>query len=247
MLRIKIKYLLSFILCFSHSMKSFAQVMGGDLTKLASLRDPTAYKLPTGKLAPLNAPLILTEQNFSKPWIVYSDREDNITYKNKILRDPFSKLSFKKAFVVADQTEEAIRLVVLDSVNSPFDIKNGKAYFLPTAKDAGWISKKKMLLWSVCVVDTVNLYPRKVLRIKRLRDQSDFTELIKQGDLDFYNMPDNNDKNDKSLKLTKYLFIYKEENGMFLLGKSTPLSAKTVVSDLFGWVSKTELQEWNNA
>ncbi len=226
-----------------------AQVAGGALTKLNPVKVPEAYKMPQGKIALLGAPRIKTNSYpySSSYWIVFSDRDDNQTYKDANLQQPYSKINFKEIFIVAAETEKAVRLVTYDAANPAVDEQKGKVNFLPSAQDAGWISKKNLLLWSVCEVDSLNGYARKAVAIKQLNNEEDFVNMVKRGVLDFYDAPDLTHENSADVKLFQYLFIFKEENGMYLLGNINVLKANTISYDLYGWAPKKQVREWTSA
>ena len=91
------------ILILTSLFQANAQVAGGALTKLNPVKVPEAYKMPQGKIATLGAPRIKTNSYpySSSYWIVFSDRDDNQTYKDANLQQPYSKINFKEIFIVA--------------------------------------------------------------------------------------------------------------------------------------------------
>ncbi len=241
------KAIIVLILNIVFSLNAMSQAIeGGALSKLTPTKMPEAYKLPTGKITTSGAPVIKnTSGNY---WLVYSDRDVNQTYKDQNLTVPFNKINFKEIFIVAAQNDKAVRLVTFDIANFAVDEDKGKVTFNANAQDAGWISKKNLLLWSVCLVDTVNNYARKAVAIKKLTNETgSITDMIRRGVLDFYDAPDKLHANDKDVKLFQYLFIFKEEAGMFLLGNINVVKANTITYDLYGWVSKSQVQEWTSA
>ncbi len=226
-----------------------AQIDGGALSKLTPVKVPEAYKSPLGRIVPNNAPTIKgsTGPYSGTYWIVYSDRDNNQTYKDKNLTQPFNSVNFKEIFIVADQTDKALRLVEYDPANAAVDEAKGKSFFTAVAKDAGWVNKKNVLLWSVSLVDSVNTYARKAVSIKKLSEMNDLTSIIERGIVKIYDDPGKQHLNDKDIKLFQYLFIYKEENDMFLVGNNNVMKPSTVPYNLYGWVAKSQLQEWSSA
>ena len=246
----KIFHLLVLIFVFS-STRILAQVEGGALTKLTPKKVPYSYLFPKGKVEGASCQRLDMSSGAynSKYWFVYSDRDDNPTYKEKGLITPKSKISFREVFIVADETDKALRLVVFDPSNFAIDDSKDKAVFLPIAQDAGWIEKSKVLLWSNCLVDSTTSYAKKAVAVKKVDEKTGFESLIKRGVLDFYNAPvaDKNYENGKDVKLFQYLFIFKEENNMLLLGNVNVVRANTFQYDIYGWVSKSQIQEWSSA
>ncbi|HKR07425.1 MAG TPA: type VI secretion system protein TssR domain-containing protein [Bacteroidia bacterium] len=228
-----------------------AQIDGSALTKLTPVKVPEAYKSPKGKIEPKNCQRITASSDAYNPsyWIVYSDRDDNQTYKDKNLSQPYSKADFKEMFFVAEETDQTARLVVCNLSEFAIDDKGNKPSFKPTARDAGWISKSKLLLWSNCLVDSATNYAKKALAVKKLKNDNDYNNLIKRGVLDFYNVPDTNKnyENDKDVKLFQYLFIFKEEKNMSLLGNINVLKPGQFTYNVYGWVSNNQIQEWTSA
>ncbi|MBL0341153.1 MAG: hypothetical protein IPP71_09620 [Bacteroidetes bacterium] len=58
-------------------------------------------------------------------WVVYSDREENPTYIDKNCTKQNMRLDFLDRCVVAQESEDAVRLVRFDPANQPFEDKPG--------------------------------------------------------------------------------------------------------------------------
>lgn len=224
------------------------KVEGGSVAGKTAPRMPAAYRTPTGDI--LNAK---AERNKSGDpiWIVYSDREDNKIYYDKNCTQEMGALNFLEACVVADESDDALRLVAYDGADLPYTDKNGKAVFKNTAYDKGWIKKKYLLLWENCLIDRVTKYSIKAISVKKLPDNGDYSSLLKNGVLDIYNSPKINKAGllNKDVKLFQYFFVLKEdkESGTYLLSKNIHIYSGSATTDILGWVSINQIHLWNNA
>jgi hypothetical protein len=241
--------LIYFFLIFAVANNLYAQkIDGGTLEKLSALRMPAEYKTPTGKILGEKAERI---KSGDPVWFVFSDKENNKTYSDKNCTQEMGTVAFLETFVVAQETDEAVRLVAYDGADVPWEIKGGKANFKKSAYDKGWIRKKNLLLWQNCLIDEDTKYSKKAISVKKLPESGDYTELLKMGVLDIYNSSKKAKENllDKDIRLFQYLFVFKEdkENNMYLLSKAISTYPGSVSNDVIGWVSINQLHLWNNA
>lgn len=251
-LRISLIMLSSFLL---YSLELFGQqkVEGGDLSKLTLIRMAQSYISPNGKVEGLSAKKITSGEGY---WVVYSDREENPTYIDKGCTKQNMRLDFLERCVVAQESEDAVRLVRFDPANQPFEDKPGskRGEFLfkkgSESEEVGWIKKKNLLLWSNALVDDSTHYTIKAVSVKKLEEKKDITEIIKKGILDLYNSPKIEAKFDanKDINLFQYLFVFKREGNMVLLAKGNKVSASSISEDILGWADETkQLHIWDNA
>ncbi len=238
----------STILSF-HVQQSLAQkVQGSTLEGLQAIRKPVDYKTPKGGL--LGSEDVNRVSSGEPVWFVYSDRENNKTYLDKnCTQESGMTLNFLQACVVAEDKGDALRIIEYDGADRQWEEKKGKAYLKKTANDKGWIKKKNILMWDNCLVDSATQYSTKAISVKKIPASGDINSLIKSGVLDLYNVPKKNSENllDLDIRLFQYLFVFKEENGMYLLSKTINTYPGSVGSDIIGWASQEQLHIWDNA
>ncbi len=239
---------------------AFSQgIEGGDLVKSKSvlLKKPMAYDNPNGKK--IEGPdAKRSEKDREANWRVFSDRDNNPTYFDKNCTKKNVTLHFMECFVVAQETEDAVRIVRFDPVNQPFidkpGSKKGELIFKPSAEDVGWIKKKYLLLWDRALVNDSTKYTKKAISVKKLDNSSGngLQSIIKKGILDLYTYPEA-DKSKysagKDITLFQYLFILKEdpESKMLLVAKANRITPSGSSDEMLGWAKKSELQVWDNA
>ncbi len=223
-------------------------IEGGNIKGKTAIRIPADYKTPNGDI--LNAKAERSKSG-DPIWFVFSDRENNKTYSDKNCTQELGTINFLEAFIVAQETDDAVRLIAYDGAELPFEIKGGKAIFKSTAYEKGWIKKKYLLLWQNCLVDKSTKYSIKAISVKKVPDNGDYSALLKKGVLDIYNNPKFSKETllEKDVRLFQYFFVYKEdkENGAFLLSKTISTYTGSATVDILGWVSVNQLHLWNNA
>jgi type VI secretion system TssR-like protein len=247
----RVNYLLVlFLIIISVQNKIQAQgkVEGAPLLKLTAPKTPEYCVEPHGIFLGKNAPRKASIGGGL--WVVFSDRDNNQTYADKNLTIKYSTVNFLQAFFVAEETEKALRLVEWNPITNVTQDQNPKRKdvgFNDKAQEAGWISKENLLLWQTCLIDDSTFYSKKAIAVKKL-NQGNFKSLIKKGVLDLYNSPDtSSEKNGKDVNLFGYLFVYKQQNNMVLLGKINNTTINQIGLDIIGWASDSRVQLWNSA
>lgn len=173
------------------------------------------------------------------PWMVFSDRENNVVYKSANTRsDEVGTINFREYFFVVDEKEKWIKIAKADEINK---LKAN------TITPVGWIQKEKMLLWSTGLVDPKTKINRKAFLLNRaddvknvLKDKKDKRELI----VDFYRDPIEQTKEKEKSIYTRY-FVFKKENGKMLLAQEADLTKLNYRTSLLGWVDSRRIKEWN--
>jgi hypothetical protein len=229
---------------------TFAQgrVEGDPIAKMSPLKLPKIYEQPTGKINKKG------EERSKNPgnWIVFSDREDNKTYSDKNCTKEYSSINFMQALMVADETDNEVRVVEYDPSDMPYQTEGKKPLFKTNAVEKGWIKKSKLLLWSLSMVNDTTKYSMKAIAVKKLGDNQEVTNLINKGRvLDLYDVPmvDKKYQNNRDSKLFEYLFILKEDKDskMLLLSRRNKTNASNSKQDVLGWVPNTQVHKWDNA
>lgn len=250
--RFKSELILSVVLVFVYT-GSIAQVVdGGPLEKKVLVAIPKNYIRPTGKVEGKSA---IKNELGDKKWVVFSDRDGNTTYYDRNCTREKEKLFFLEACIVAEETEDALRLVRFDLINAPFEEKPGskKSEFQfkkgVDEQDVGWIKKRNCLLWSNSLISTESNYTQKAIAVKKFTGKEDIKNIIKKGLLDLYERPftDREFKASKDISIFQYLFPYKMEGDMILLGKSSRIAANSVSDEILGWAHKDQIHLWENA
>lgn len=226
------------------------KIEGSTLDKLTAVRSPAGYHSPSGDV--LGKAATRDKKAGSPVWYVYSDREDNATYTDKnCTQKTGSNAGFLEAFVVAEETDNAVRLVAYDGADVPWETEKGKAVFKKSAYDKGWMLKKNLLLWQKCLIDPSTKYSEKAISVKKLPENGDEKDLLKKGILDLYNTPKKQSENllPKDIGLFQYFFVFKKDpvTNMCLLSKTISTDPSTINQDIIGWASNDLLHIWNNA
>ncbi|MFN7846389.1 MAG: type VI secretion system protein TssR domain-containing protein [Bacteroidota bacterium] len=245
-----IKYLTVISLLIFSSTLLIAQVKveGSPIGKMTPIKLPKMYEQPTGAINKKGAERTASGNN----WIVYSDRENNKTYCDKNCTKEYGSVNFMQPLMVADETDNEVRVVEYDPSDFPVMGEGKKAIFKTTAIDKGWIKKSKLLLWSVCMVNDTTKYVIKAVAVKKLGENQDPNNLINRGRvLDCYDGPfiDKQYLNKKDSKLFEYLFVLKEnkESQMVLLSRRYKTNASNYQQDVLGWVPAKQIHKWDNA
>ena len=201
-------------------------------------RMPKDYLEPTGKLVPENAKTAEGEYSY---WRVYSDRDNNQTYKDPYLKTPFKTLQFMDAFFVIQERWNAVRIAKYDgALGDKYTIQHDSL-------DYGWIEKSRLLLWKKCLIDTVKTnFNLKGLVIRNYKVFENLEELkrISQEKFPLYASPALKNRTQNDINLFDFLFIYKYENGAYLIGKREDISVISAKTDVLGWVPEVNLRPW---
>lgn len=206
--------------------------LSGQWRNQCPLRRPEAFKNPTENLS--IGPQIFSNKRVcsnseSLVWMVRADREGLQTSTGKLLK-------FRKVYVVVEEKVNTIHIV---SANLTQDGK-----FTNDTEDFGWIDKRRMLLWREGLMSQ-DQYRIKVIATHTLSSilNSSIQEL-NQKKLTFYSGPNNNQKVQSKTGAFRYYYVFKEENGFYLLGRRNASSIRGL--DILGWVSKRQVIPWNS-
>lgn len=177
------------------------------------------------------------ERAFNTPWLVISDRDNNITYKKPSLKSKQkTKMNFGDYGYVTDVSSDGEWIKVVDAALSGNKIR--KKY-----NDYGWVQKEKMLLWTSCIVSPTSYITRKGFLVNRtdhlIPGEAKENALVFKGPKSF-------DVRGKSEFYSLY-FVLKKEGNRILLGKEQRiLSRRFINQQLVGWVDATKVLEWNS-
>ena len=225
-----------------------AQDIGDVAGQRVELR-PSEYEFP---FAP--GQVLCKNNNPMRPdggnlWIVYSDRDDNLTYTGpNRSTSVYKKASFMESFYVIDETCDFIRIVkwgydVLSNRRNANRIK-----LLSTAEDFGWVPKENMLLWNSCLVNQNTKFALKALTVHTVETMRAPERYFKgESLLKVFSDPELglNNANKNFLKLFQFLFLYKETADSYLVGKSEVIIPGDAQNEIIGWISKDVISIWN--
>jgi hypothetical protein len=165
-------------------------------------------------------------------WVVYSDRDNNITYTAPKSSTKYSALRFNEQVCIA-LIRNGWALVYTEP-------KMGEIY-PKISKDAtfrGWVPMSKLLLWDSCPVNDKNIYNKAMIC-------ANIDQNVKNGNLGKLFKNPTNTSNYTALSTNfVYYFEMKREDKMVLLAKENSLNG-TSSQVLFGWVDENSFVAWN--
>lgn len=169
----------------------------------------------------------------SKYWVVYSDRDRNVTYKGPdSIYSQYKELSFNDELRIA-KIEGNYALVYEEP-------EKGTQYpaISPKAKYRGWVPMSHLLLWSSCPVNKMGIYNKALLSIN-------LNKKSKEKGISFFNYKNPEDKIDGMPMKTnmQIYFVMKDEGGMALLATQYKIGDSNKI--LYGWVHKDNFISWD--
>jgi hypothetical protein len=185
----------------------------------------------------------LIESTSDNAWAVWSDREDNITYREAYGSDGEEQttLGFMDRFFVDDVQGNWMHLV---------DVKSSGRKGHKVSKDYGWIEASKLILSKYPTLSSEGAgkgAPKKRMILMSASDFnpekiSDMRQIFK--DMNFFNNPDLNKKNETGRKATKFdiLFVLKSTTTAVLLSSSDKIGDK---NDVWGWFHLLKTTQWD--
>jgi hypothetical protein len=202
------------------------------------LEKPTKYQHPVDNLDLSDSKDRVT----TLPWIVFSDRSENVSYSDTSKSKARSRLGFFEWYYVVEEEKDFVH-VVKDSIARALTLSKA-------AKDFGWIEKKRVLLWERCLVTEVGDIPKRVMmantisyaRSQQGKDLEKF--FFRTGPSELFALAKD------SAGAYDFYFILKSENSWVLLSRSTRLlfdqSGRVNDSCVAGWVPSSRVSPWPN-
>jgi len=251
MFKKQIKYFLVFTVLILGSFNLFGQV--NKLTKVAKKRMKYSYPTAEG--------FSECKQHRKKEkehWIVYSDRPNNITYKDPYAQYPNKKIDFLKACYVIDEKNDFLELVTYDESLLPppggipaMLLRKKKRFRFDDVKGVeylGWVQKSSLLINSNAWVSEDNMKPlRYMIDIGHADILIDRNEKIKTDTVITYTSPSLAEPFVNELitpKLKDLVYVYKksDDERKYLIGYN-PSFNPTSMSTIYGWIEKEWLLE----
>jgi len=184
------------------------------------------------------------KQKLSKPWIVYSDRNDNITYSDKKARNPLGKVSFLEKFFVIHEKDSAVELIKYASDL----LKQGSVNRIKTPSKVqyiGWVKKDKLILSENCFVDKTDQWP--VKWVSMLNGTSIFSKIrnyTEGNKIKLYDAPDLKNALKMEIGFDEIVYVFKKNGNKLLISKGVHESPQNPSENILGWVSENLIQQW---
>lgn len=183
----------------------------------------------------------LSPDNRTRPgswWVVWSDRNENITYVGPVKGQQKKKISFMEPYYVAAETNDMVHLVRDEHYSEKFS---------QSAEDYGWIEKTNLLLWDHCLVTKQGKINKKGMVLNTVESLK--KEKIDKGDEEgvrfFYNQS-LTQATKKTSRVYEVLYVYKITDNAVLLGKSYATDYYKAKDDILGWVDKRKITIWDH-
>lgn len=164
-------------------------------------------------------------------WIVYSDRDENVTYAAPDGAAKYKTLSMNETLRIA-QIKNGYALVY-------YEPQEDIAYPMISqhAECKGWVPMKNLLIWHSCLADDYGIYYKALLCVNL--DQESDSNLGRK----FFN-PANKEVYEKIATDMKFYFIMKREGSMALLAYNHSTDGRHD-KVLYGWVEEQSYVAWN--
>jgi hypothetical protein len=176
----------------------------------------------------------------NQQWIVYSDRDNNPTYKSSTGNQKFKTLNFLDDFFVAEEKGDWLHIV--KDPNPDF------LNFSNQADDYGWIRKSNLILWQHCLVTSVGFISQKAMILNTVEhlksDEGGRPDIVEFRSSPIRNAP----KTGHLSLLYKFFFIFKIEGKSVLLAEEERITdnQKQRRKNVVGWAPSSRLTFWNH-
>lgn len=204
------------------------------------LAKPLKYQKPTNE----NDLTPTTERMPLLPWRVYSDRENNLTYRLPRSDQHYKTLGFLEGFYVVEEDGEFVRIV-----------KDPNADLLQlsdSAENYGWISKRNLLLWESCLYANQGEIPRRAMIQNTVLLKNNIFQGDKEQNISLTSSPvETASKSVALTSLNEFFFVLKTDNHSVLVSNSEFINSQTSDTKakdlpLTGWIHKNRLIMWEH-
>lgn len=187
-----------------------------------------------------------------KAWIVYSDKNNNATYKSPAKKIPFKQLNFLERFYVTriDKKNNLVELIkyapgLVDSVTL-------KVYTPSKVEYYGWISPDDLIVSQKPFDDKSNGVVLKWITIlNNTRIFKDIENHSESGFIKLYDGPDLKQTRTAMLNFNELVYVYKSlkdqkdsSASVYLIGKRTYLTSANSSDNILGWIPANFIQLW---
>jgi hypothetical protein len=180
------------------------------------------------------------------PWVVYSDRTNNPTYREPNLAVKFKQLRFGEACYVLAERKGFLRLVQYDAAlkigtfYAPRLLKSRKG-----AKYVGWVPKTRLLLTSHAPTDSARALPTLYCAaLTSSRILLNTTQFLRHDSLQLFAQPSLTSLSPYRLRLYDLTYVYKfsDSGNEALVGPAEEFVTDSAAKFLLGWAPTTALQ-----
>lgn len=178
----------------------------------------------------------------NSPWIVFSDRSDNFSYRGPTGKNEYKKLKFMESYLVIREKGDWLKVIRY----SPDIVKDGKLQNWKEAEYYGWINRADLLLTQSSVTDLSTGLKNKMVTV--VADSTITTvpgKYFKNDsvrmfqDLDFLH-----DYGNAALHSIVYPFKESEDGSKTLVAKKSYISPDSVTSEVLGWVDNALIRNF---
>lgn len=199
-------------------------------------------KLPVLYAYPVDSNVTVIAAPVEKPWIVYSDRSNNVSYTDSKIRTTLKNIGFLESFYVTDETSDLVEIIKYapDMLEANMKLKApSKVQYY------GWIQKSKLLLAQNSFVEISDKRPLKWVTMihgkKFVEKVRSYTEADR---LKLFDAPDLQTSRTASLYFNEIVYVYKTYGDNVLIGKQTHFTPDNCGDVLLGWVPSSFVQSW---
>lgn len=164
-------------------------------------------------------------------WIVYSDRDNNVTYTAPDGAAKYKTLSMNETLRIA-QIKNGYALVYTEP-----QVEIAYPMISQYAECKGWIPMKNLLIWHSCLADDYGIYYKALLCVNL--DQTTDSDLGRM-----FRNPTNKEVYTSVPTDMKFYFVMKREGNMALLANAYTTEGRTD-QVLYGWFEEQSYVAWN--
>jgi hypothetical protein len=176
----------------------------------------------------------IKQKRSNRLWIVFSDRDENYTFKKPDGGRIKKKCSFMQSFYVVEESAEWVHIV---EDNPEFTNKTTKKM-----NDYGWIKKKDLLLWNRCLRTKQN-NPQRVIFGNSIYNIMDNKNHL--GKMITFNSPYLSVEHAQTTGI-QILYIYKIINNKILIGVREHNKGKNAIENILGWILDATVLNWES-
>lgn len=221
-------------------MKIFKTVILFIFTSLTLSAQVPILRLLNTNIAPIEGDMRYDDNiggNKGRFWIVFSDRNNNNTYKDANEQSGVMRsTNFLDRFYVIGEQGAMIKL-------AQGDIDPGTG-MLNNLREFGWIHKRNVVLYPKCIESKQHITEKAIL-LNNI-DTVDRSDIKSTRSINFYSEPSLVKVNGDS-RLFEVFYVYKRSESAVLLGKAASISDDSdIKSNLLGWVDRKKVIFWDN-
>jgi hypothetical protein len=199
-------------------------------------------KLPVIYEFPVESMQAFTGSSVEKPWIVYSDRNNNVTYTTSKMTTTLKTIGFMERFYVTGEKGDLLEIIkyvpdlleAVDKIKAPSKVQ----YY-------GWIPKSKLLLSQKSFVENID---KRSLKWVTMLKGSKFVDKIKAhveiDRIKLYDAPELRTQVDGFVYFNELVYVYKTYDDKVLIGKQPHFSCDSCSNTILGWVPSSFVQSW---